>query len=209
MAGYRRWIVSAAVLLLLSACGDDSGASDDESGQPSGDDSAQPDADTDTDTPSPDTGSSDGGGSAIITSGDSTILFSMDDVTFSQIEGIEDVTFETCDPSFFGAAFHAIGYPVDEAGELELGDDGAPAGIIALTLPLDAAGEATAGPAEFDLDYSPLGFDLKIASDEQLASMATDVEPSWSFDGNRVRGTVVMGNVLSEPTVLEFDVSCS
>lgn len=207
MAGHRRWVASAALLFLITACGDDSSTS---SGNASteatpGSDAAQPEPG---DAAPVDNGAGDGGGSAIIISGDTTLRFSMDDITFSPFEGVDDTTFETCDASFFGAAFRAIGYPVDEAGELIL-EDGRLAGILTLTLPLDEAGEAAAGPAEFDLDYSPLGFDLKIASGERLAAMATGVEPSWSFDGNRVSGTVVLANVRSEPTVAEFDISCS
>ncbi len=195
MAGRRRWMVWACVLVLLAACGDDAEPAAGGPGSPA--------------TDSADTGATEGGGSATITSGDTVVRFSMDDLTFSPIDGVDDVTFETCDPSFFGAAFYAIGYPVDEAGELILDDDGDLAGIMSLTLPLDEAGEEIAGEAEFDLDYSPLDFDLKLASDDLVAEMDTDGESSWTFDGNRVSGTAVFATVLSEPTVLEFDISCS
>ncbi len=208
MSSCRGWFTGLALIVLAAACGDDPakevGGDNASDANPAAD--VEPDS---ADADQPATSSSDGGGSATITIGDSTVLFSMNDLTFSQVDGIDDTTFETCDPSFFGAAFRAIGYPVDESGELVLDADGSLAGILALTLPVDADGEEVAGPAEFDLDYSPLDLDLKIASDEQLASMATDVVPEWSFDENRVSGTAVMGNVLSEPTVIEFDITCS
>ena len=199
--------MGACALLLLTACGDDGGSDNGVEATPPSLGGEATDPDTGEGS-APETGANAGGGSAVITAGDSTVLFSVTDLTYSQIEGVDDITFETCDASFFGASFHVIGYPVDEAGELILEDDGDLAGIIALTLPLDEAGEAVAGPAEFDLDFSPLEFDLKIASEEQLAQMDVGVESSWVFDANRVSDTVVMANVLSEPTVVDFDISC-
>ncbi|MFP3882466.1 MAG: hypothetical protein ACLFRT_00045 [Actinomycetota bacterium] len=51
--------------------------------------------------------------------------YDLDDVTFSPAEGADDLTFETCDPDFFGSGrFYAIGYAVDGEGELIVGNDG-------------------------------------------------------------------------------------
>ncbi|GJM37913.1 MAG: hypothetical protein DHS20C19_12800 [Acidimicrobiales bacterium] len=200
-----RSAVLAVIVLLAAACGgDDGGANPTATG--TGDDGAGNDEPTD--APPSDAPAAGGGGSAIVTVDGVTMTFSMDEVEYSQIEGLNDLTFETCDPSFFGAGFHAIGYAVDSDGELILDDDGAIAGTLVLTFPLTAADQAATGPPELELAYESAGFDHDLVPIGQEGDLLPGSASTWTVGTTTIGGSVVLANLLSEAVMADFEVSC-
>lgn len=203
----------AMLLVFAAACGDDDATTD------GGGDTATTTSATDTgsgdtaDTTDDDV-TDDGGGNADtgdmggdsymdVTVDGTTIRFTAsEDLVFSPIEGVSDITFEECDPNFFGVGFWFIGYPVDSNGELVLADDGQNiAGIVTAGIPFEVPNEGEFD-FEFDLDHEPLGIDARYRPENGS-------EYSVDFDGNRASGSVTLADVMGETIEVQFDVVCA
>ncbi len=144
-----------------------------------------------------------GGGSyGTFTVDGNTVRYAMSGLEYSQVEGIDDTTLENCDPSFFNAGLVAIGYPVDENGELVLDDKGAIDGIVDLKLPNDPANTELMG-LDARIDYGPTGLDAKYHDYGETGDTA------YSIDGNTASGTIVMLDNRQEPVVVDFEVVCA
>lgn len=198
--------LAALLALAIVACGDD-----DDGGEatPTTEGSTAPADNGSEDDPVDAPDNNDGeGGSGTVTIDGVEMRFSMDDVTHSQVQGTSDLTFEECDPSFFGAGIYAIGYAVDDAGDLLLDDEGGIAGTLQILFPLTPEDEADTGPPEFDLVYETEGFDLSIAPVDAAADYIPGVESTWTIDGSSVKGSVVVVSNASEPFVADFEVTC-
>lgn len=193
-------LVAALMLLIAAACGDDDvtdlgdpgvtpttvGATDDGSG----------DMDDDMDG-----GEAMGDSYADLTIDGTTVRFAASGLTYSQIEGVDDITLEDCSPSFFGAGFWVIAYPVDDNGDLIVADEaGNLGGILTAGIPFEDTSPDMM-EFEFDLDYEPLEIDARYRPGEMP-------EPTYSVDGNRVSGTVTLDNVNSGPIEVGFDIVC-
>lgn len=139
--------------------------------------------------------------SAVITIDGEATTYDLDDITYSNVEGVEDLTFETCDPDFFGSGrFYAIGYAVDDEGELLVDEDGELAGF-SMDLPPDDW-EATQREApSFELSLQDL--DLEMASPDEVAGG----KMSWTIEDTRASGTAVFVDFESTYTV-DFEVTC-
>ena len=183
----------AVLAMVVVSCG----GSNDVSPTTSPDDSAANDA-TD------DGGGSDGASSSGTSFGEFTIegtivRFAMSDVTASNVEGF-DVTFEKCDANFFGLGLGAVGYPVDDNGDLVLGDDGEIVGTLNITLPHEGT-----DPGLFDIDirlvYDPLGIDL-------IYNVVSGSEVSYTIDDNGAVGTMTLADDAGELIVVDFEIVC-
>jgi hypothetical protein len=190
------------VMLLAVACGggdddDDSpfgDLNDDSGSEGSGDD------DNGDDDGDGNFGSGSGDSYAELTVDGTTIRFTMADITYSPNEAINDVTFETCDPDFFGVGFWVIGYPVDDAGELVLADNKDIDGALEAELPAEGT-DPEMLDVDMRLEYGPAGIDLRYS--ENAGS-----EASYEIDGNRVSGTITLYTVRNEPAEVEFEIVC-
>ena len=139
---------------------------------------------------------------AVITVDGEPTTFDLDDITFSTIEGVDDLTFETCSPDFFGSGrFYAIGYAVGEDGAILVGDDGQPAGTFTMDLPPDdwEATERDAPGFEVMID----DLDLRIATSEEAAGGTM----AWTIEETTASGTAVFVDFENSYTV-EFEVIC-
>lgn len=141
--------------------------------------------------------------SAVITIDGETTLFTMDDIEFSNVEGVDDVTFEDCNPDFFGSGrFYALGYAVDDSGEILVGDDGGPAGFIQVDLPPDDWEAAERDAPGFEIDLH--GLEIEIATPEE----ASGGTMSWTIEDTTAAGTAVFVDGDSTYTV-DFELECS
>jgi hypothetical protein len=130
------------------------------------------------------------------------LTYDLDDLTFSNVEGVDDLTFETCDPDFFGSGrFYAIGYAVEADGKLLLGDDGMPVAAFTMDLPPDDWQETERDAPTFEINRADLSID--IASPEEAGSG----EMAWTIDGTTASGTAVFIDFENTYTV-EFEVVC-
>jgi hypothetical protein len=135
-----------------------------------------------------------------------TLTYDLDDIVFSNVEGIDDITFETCSPNFFGSGrFYAIGYAVDEAGEVAVGSDGQPLGVFNMDLPPEDWQNTDRDPPEFEIDVD--GADIRIATPEEAAELDPSVESAWTIDDTRATGTALFTD-FETSYVVEFDVVC-
>lgn len=204
-----RWTMTLAVAALVAAsCGGGDGSSDataeasgsdtteagsDGSDSPTEEPVAEDDATTDDQDP--------GRRAAVITIDGEATSYALDDVTYSPVEGVDDLTFETCDPDFFGSGrFYAIGYAVDDEGELILGDDGQP-GTFTMDLPPDDW-EATERDAPgFEITLGDI--DIEIANPEEAAGGTM----AWTIDDTTASGSAVFVDFENSYTV-DFEVIC-
>lgn len=184
--------VAAGMALVFAACGGD----DDATPGDAGEDVAAPDGgDADAD--------GDGGGGdafGIFTVDGEELRYAMSGLEYSQIEGVDDITLEDCDPSFFGAGFRVIGYPVDDNGDLVLAENGDIDGIVDLQLPNDMD-DTELMDVDGSFDYGPMGIDTRYRGDDSG-------QTAYQIDGSRVTGTIVMKNSSQEPTVVDFEIDC-
>jgi hypothetical protein len=209
-------ILAVVILLVFAACGDDDAAgdnggdtattaasTDDGAGDDGAGDMTDEGDDTDDGGDMTDGGDMGGDSYADLTIDGTTVRFSAsEDLVFSPIEGVSDVTFEECDPAFFGFGFWVIAYPVDSNGDLMIEDDGQNiSGIVTAGIPFEVpnAGDMD---FEFDLDYEPLGIDARYRPD-------SGSEYSVDFDGNRASGTVTLADVTGDMTEVQFDIVCA
>jgi hypothetical protein len=189
----NRILCIAAGALVIAACGGD----DDEAtpGDASDDIAETGDGGGDTD--------GDGGGGdafGIFTVNGEELRYAMSGLEYSQIEGVDDITFEDCDPSFFGAGFRVIGYPVDDNRELVLAENGDIDGIVDLQLPNDID-DTELMDLDGSFDHGPAGIDTRYRGDDTG-------QTAYQIDGSRVTGTIVMKNSSQEPTVVDFEIDC-
>ncbi|MGB7861497.1 MAG: hypothetical protein WBM90_13455, partial [Acidimicrobiia bacterium] len=200
----RSILILALLALILAACGggDSDGSSDTTaSSEEGGSGSSNEPVDQESDDPAGQPGER----SAIITVDGVSTNYALDDVTFSQVEGIDDITFETCSPDFFGSGrFYAIGYAVDGNGEVIVGDDGSP-GTFSMDLPPDDW-EATQRDAP-DFQIKNDGLDIRIASPDVLAERAPGGTMSWTVDDTSASGSAVFVDFDNTYTV-DFEVVC-
>jgi hypothetical protein len=139
--------------------------------------------------------------SAVITIDGESTTYALDDITFSPVEGVDDLTFETCSPDFFGSGrFYAIGYAVDADGELIMEDDDQP-GTFTMDLPPDDWEEAERDAPEFEIKAG--GLDIEIATPEEAAGGTM----AWTIEDTRASGSAVFVDFESSYTV-EFEVIC-
>ena len=207
-----RWLmIMTLIVLVLAACGGGTDAAEDPGGNGSGGglsaasdndgDGAEP-AGSETDV----SGDSDAGTarntSVTITVDGETQTYAVDDVVFSQVEGVDDLTFERCSPDFFGSGrFYAIGYAVDDNGEVLVADDGSPAGQFNMDLPPDDWEATQRDAPEFSIQIN--GLDIDIATPEEAAGGTM----AWTVDDTSAKGTAVFVDFENTYTV-EFDLLC-
>jgi hypothetical protein len=188
-------------MVMTGACGGD----DDDAAPAGGDVDVATDAADDGATPAGDDAGGGGGSSGdsygIFTVDGVQLRYAMSDLEYSPNEAISDVTFEKCDPSFFSAGLFAIGYPVDENGELVLADNGDIAGIVEIQLPKDPA-DTELMDVEVSFDHDPSGIDTRYRGDDTGQS-------AWTIDGTTTTGTIVLQNSRGEPTVVDFEIVCA
>ncbi len=138
---------------------------------------------------------------AVITIEGEPTSYDLDDITYSPLEGVEDVTFETCSPDFFGSGrFYAIGYAVGDEGELLIGEDGQPAGTFTMDLPPDDWEEAQRDAPGFAIRLN--GLDIEIATPDEAGGTM-----SWSIDDTTASGSAVFTDFQNTYNV-EFEVVC-
>ena len=204
----RKTTTLLIVGLIVASCGGDGSSTSPTEAleQPSSDATPNVAADESTEQPSDEPTSAEKGEdpgerSAVITIDGESTSFALADVTFSPVEGVDDLTFETCDPDFFGSGrFYAIGYAVDADGELILGDDDQP-GTFTMDLPPDDW-EATQRDAPgFDITLGDL--DIAIATPEEAAGGTM----AWTIEDTRASGTAVFVDFESSYMV-DFEVVC-
>lgn len=196
---FRVTVVAAVLALVAVGCGDDGAVPTpgDVGESPTGDGNDAP-ADAPADAP--------GERSAVITIDGVATNFAVDDIVYSQIDGVDDITFETCSPDFFGSGrFYAIGYAVDADGELIVGDDGSPAGTFTMDLPPDDWEAAERDAPEFEIDLDELS--IEIATPERLAEMAPGGTMEWTVDDTRASGSAVFTDFDSAYDV-QFELIC-
>lgn len=138
---------------------------------------------------------------ADVTVDGTTIRFAAANLEFSPIEGVQDITFEECDPDFFGVGFWVIGYPVDAGGEMLMEDDGMNlSGILSTTIPFEGT-DPELLEFEFDVEYAPLGLDARFRPE--------DGSPfAYEFDGNRVTGSATLDQY-GEAVDVTFNIVCA
>lgn len=204
----RMTMIAAVVALVAASCGGgDQGSTDTTEGPADapagqGDDgtsapSTQP-AGQETDAPADEPA---GERSAVITIDGEATTYALDDVTFSPVEGVDDLTFETCNPDFFGSGrFYAIGYAVDADGELIMEDDDQP-GTFSMDLPPDDWEEAERDAPAFEIQAG--GLDIEIATPEE----AEGGTMSWAIEDTTASGTAVFADFENTYTV-DFEVIC-
>lgn len=198
--------VLGTIALVVAACGGGDGSTattdppdDGDAGTTAATTDAAPDEEgegTETDAPE-----ASGQRMATITIDGETTTFDLDDLTYSPVEGVEDMTFETCSPDFFGSGrFYAIGYAVDDAGEIIVDADGQP-GSFQMDLPPDDW-EATQRDAPmFEIQLGDL--DIEIATPEEAAGGTM----AWTIDDTTASGSAVFVDFETTYTV-EFEVVC-
>lgn len=212
----RSIFAMAVVALLLAACGGGGDSTATTTAAPASDSAAETDTETETedgtaaaqattDEAAADEGDATaeapGERSAVITVDGESTTYALDDVTFSPVEGVDDLTFETCNPDFFGSGrFYAIGYAVDADGELIMGDDDQP-GTFTMDLPPDDWETAQRDAPEFEIKHA--GLDIEIATPEEAAGETM----SWSIDDTTASGTAVFVDFENSYTV-DFEVIC-
>jgi hypothetical protein len=200
-------MMAALVALVAASCGggDQGGGDATEDSEPvASQDAAGTSAPTtqptgqDTDAPADE---APGERSAVITIDGESTTYALDDITFSPVEGVDDLTFETCSPDFFGSGrFYAIGYAVDADGELIMEDDDQP-GTFTMDLPPDDWEEAERDAPEFEIKAG--GLDIEIATPEEAAGGTM----AWTIEDTRASGSAVFVDFESSYTV-EFEVIC-
>lgn len=195
--------------LVVASCGGDGSGGDEEASSPStasdgtgdtGTTSASDEEDAE-DVPTAAEGEP-GERMAVITIDGESTTYDLDDITYSSIEGVDDITFETCSPDFFGSGrFYAIGYAVDANGEILVGEDGQPAGTFTMDLPPDdwEAAERDAPGFEIVLD----DLDIEIATPEEAAGGIM----AWTIEETKASGSAVFVDFEGTYTV-EFEVIC-
>lgn len=117
---------------------------------------------------------------AVIAIDGDAMTYDLDDITFSSVEGVADLTFETCSPDFFSSGrFYAIGYAVDDEGEVLVGEDGQPAGTFSMDLPPDDWEATQRDAPTFDLKV--YGLDLRIATPEEAEGETSAITRNPGF----------------------------
>ena len=201
----RTAAIVVVLVLAAAACGDD-GATVPAGGSAGGDaggSAGDGDGDSDGDGA---TAEAPGERSAVITIDGVTTAFALDDVVFSNVDGIDDVTFETCSPDFFGSGrFYAIGYAVDADGEVIVGDDGGPAGTFTMDLPPDDWEAAERDAPEFEIELDELR--IEIATPERLVEMAPGGTMAWTVDDTRASGSAVFTD-FDDTYEVDFELVC-
>ena len=139
---------------------------------------------------------------AVISIDGEATTYDLDDLTYSSVEGIDDITFETCSPDFFGSGrFYAIGYAVASDGEILLGDDGQPLGAFTMDLPPDDWEATQRDAPSFEIQIGEI--DIEIATPEEAAGGTM----AWNIDDTTASGTAVFVDFENTYTV-EFEVVC-
>ncbi len=202
-------VALGAIALVVASCGGGGGESTPTTADAGGVDTTIAGSDGDADAPAEPVADEDGGDSegesgersAVISIDGEPTTYDLDDVTFSPVEGVDDLTFETCDPDFFGSGrFYAIGYAVDDEGELIVGDDGQP-GTFTMDLPPDDWEAAQRDAPEFEIMLGDL--DIEIASPEEAAGGTM----SWTIEDTSASGTAVFVDFENTYTV-DFEIVC-
>lgn len=205
----RLLVALGATALVVASCGGGGGDSTPTTAGAAGADTTIAGGDGDADAPTEPVGDEDGGDSggeagersAVISIDGEPTTYDLDDVTFSPVEGVDDLTFETCDPDFFGSGrFYAIGYAVDDEGELIMGDDGQP-GTFTMDLPPDDWEAAQRDAPDFEIMLGDI--DIEIASPEEAAGGTM----SWTIDDTTASGSAVFVDFENTYTV-DFEVVC-
>lgn len=202
--------VWAMALVVASCGGDDDGGSSSTASPGETEPTTAADGSGATTVPVDAAAAQETGGSATETSGDRSAVitidgeattYALDDVTYSTVEGVDDLTFETCSPDFFGSGrFYAIGYAVDADGELILEEDDQP-GTFTMDLPPDDW-QATERDAP-DFKIKAGGLDIEIATPEEAAGGTM----AWAIENTRASGTAMFVDFENTYTV-EFEVTC-
>lgn len=151
------------------------------------------------------------GGTATLTVDGTALRYSMDPIVYTFIEGVDDVTVERCNPDLMSTGtLHAIGYPIDENGELITAANGEIAGSLNVQVPPEdwEAQGFDSGELDFDFSSDTAEVDLKIASPEDAAEIAPDAEHSWTRIDGGITGTAVFTSVRGDPYVVEFELTC-
>lgn len=199
-------VVAGVMALIVVACGDGSSSAEDgASGSettlaagggttPSAEETADSDAQSSAEQEP-------GERSAVITIDGEATTYALDDITFSPVEGVDDLTFETCSPDFFGSGrFYAIGYAVDADGELILGDDDQP-GTFTMDLPPDDWEETERDAPSFEIEAG--GLDIEIATPEEAAGGTM----AWTIEDTRASGSAIFVD-FDNSYAVEFEVVC-
>ncbi|HUG09115.1 MAG TPA: hypothetical protein VMP13_09530 [Acidimicrobiia bacterium] len=140
--------------------------------------------------------------SAVITIDGVATRYALDDVEYSPVEGVSDITFERCDPSFFGSGrFYAIGYAVDDSGDLLIDADGDLAGFFTMDLPPDDWEATDRDPPEFTIQLNDI--DIRIATPEEAAGATM----AWTIEDTRADGTAVFVDFENSYNV-DFELVC-
>lgn len=213
-----RWIVVLAVLMLVaSACGGgesgEAAPATEATAEQDGDEAA-PETTAAQSVGEEDTAGEEASGepaedpaspgerSGVITIDGESTKYDFDDLTFSHVEGVDDITFETCSPDFFGSGrFYALGYAVDDGGELILGEDGGPAGLVSVDLPPDDWEATERDAPSFEINLN--GLEIEMAMPEEAAGG----EMAWTIDDTTASGTAVFVDFENTYTV-EFNLVC-
>lgn len=206
----RLVMVAAVMALVVISCGGGDGDASSSDGASDSGTTVAGDGSEDTNPPAEPAVAEDTGGSAdeapgersaVITIDGEATTYALDDVTFSPVEGVGDLTFETCNPDFFGSGrFYAIGYAVDADGELILGEDDQP-GTFTMDLPPDDWESAERDAPEFEIKHG--GLDIEIATPDEAAGATM----AWTIEDTRASGSAVFVDFESSYNV-EFEVIC-
>lgn len=196
--------------LLVAACGGDAGETGSSStGAPaetSGEGGSDDGSDAEPGSVSDEGATTAGDRTAVITVDGETLNYSMDNVVFSNLEGIEDMTFETCSPDFFSSGrFYGIGYAVDDNGEVIVDADGNIAGQFVVNLPPDDWQENQRDAPEFDITLNDLS--IRMATPEQAETLAPGEAMSWSIDDTSAKGSAVFSD-FQNAYIVEFELIC-
>lgn len=219
MGPRSRVLMSVLFLLAMVSCGGDGSSSEmtgaaspttvqdndseaEPANQPTADETDAGDEAEPVDQPLADETDTAGERSAVLTIDGESTSYTMDDITYSNIDGVEDLTFETCDPDFFGSGrFYAIGYAVDDEGDLLVSESGEPMGIFSMDLPPADWEQTQRDAPEFDIDLGELS--IEMASPEEATGGIMD----WTIDGTTASGTAVFVDFENTYTV-DFEIVC-
>jgi len=206
----RLLVVAGVMALVVISCGGGDGDASSSDGASESSTTVAGDDSADTPPPAEPAGAEDTEGSAdeapgersaVITIDGEATTYALDDVTFSPVEGVDDLTFETCSPDFFGSGrFYAIGYAVDADGELIMEDDDQP-GTFTMDLPPDDWEEAERDAPSFEIQAG--GLDIEIATPEEAAGGTM----AWTIEDTRASGSAVFVDFENSYSV-EFEVIC-
>lgn len=206
----RRLLVAlGAAAMVVASCGGGGGESTFTAADAEGTDTTTVGGEGDADAPiepvadedGEESGGESGERSAVISIDGEPTTYDLDDVTFSPVDGVNDLTFETCDPDFFGSGrFYAIGYAVDDEGELIVGDDGQP-GTFTMDLPPDDWEAAQRDAPEFEIMLGDI--DIEIASPDEAAGGTM----SWTIEDTRASGTAIFVDFENTYSV-DFEIVC-